>query len=165
MTTPEWSKKLEMAANIAIIVLATVASLALARRYLFSKPTAPVEPFHVPVPMRGPDPGTKVSLAGEDWKQNKRTLLLAISRECRFCTASAPFYRRLAEAAGRANTRLVAVFQRETPAGGKQYLGQLGIPISDVKQAPLESIGVHVTPALVLVDGSGVVAGSWAGLL
>lgn len=48
---------------------------------------------------------------------------------------------------------------------GKQYLEKLGVPVDDLRQVQLQSIGVTGTPTLLLVDSTGTVVDVWAGKL
>lgn len=154
-------KKTELLANIAIIVVALLLGAVLVKRYLLpggdAAPTRNVDP-RIP-------PGTKASLQGVDWAKNGQTLLLVLSRDCRFCTESAPFYQRLArETAGRTDIHLLAVFP-QTVEEGKKYLEGLGVSVNEVRQASPGSTGAGGTPTLILVDSSGVVKNSWVGKL
>lgn len=97
-----------------------------------------------------------------DWKQNKQTLILAISSSCHFCTESAPFYKKLAQNKG--DTRLVALLPQPVEEG-REYLERLGVSVDEVRQSSLDQIGVHGTPSLLLVDASGVVKNFWVGRL
>jgi thioredoxin-related protein len=59
---------------------------------------------------------------------------------------------------------LVAVLPQPTNEG-RYYLEKLGVFVDEVKQLPLESIGVQGTPTLMLLDRSGTVTKSWIGRL
>lgn len=154
-------KKAELLANVAIVVVALLLGGVLVKRYLL--------PGSAPPAAERPDPrvppGTQASVPGVDWAGNGRTLLLVLSRDCRYCTQSAPFYQRLArETAGRPGLRLVALLPQPVEEGRK-YLEGLGVPLDDVRQAPPASAGARATPTVLLVDGRGVVEHSWVGML
>jgi hypothetical protein len=153
------TQRLEVLTNLAIIVAAVLLSVVLIKNYLlpyYSK-DGPRD-FSVPA-------GAKVSLPGVDWSNNNQTLLLVLQKGCHFCTESAPFYQRLVrEMAGRENIHLIAVLP-QTSDESKKYLDDLGVTIAEVKQAQLDSIGVHGTPTLILVNNQGVVITSWVGKL
>ena len=108
-------------------------------------------------------PGTKMNLPARDWSLHRQTLLLVLSTECKYCTASAPFYRRLAaESTGKTAVVVVAAqphFQT------REYLHKLGISLHDIRQIPPESINIKATPALVLINSDGIVIESWQGQL
>jgi len=152
-------KRTELLANLAIIGVAILLGVALTKNYLLPKPiTPPTASAAIPT-------GTKLSLSGVDWKANGRTIVLALSTGCHFCTESAPFYQRVAEERAKAsNVRLVAVFPEPVDEGQK-YLSKLGVTVDDVKQARLDSIGVIGTPTLIMADAAGAVADSWRGRL
>jgi len=106
-----------------------------------------------------------VTVPGVSWEEGDQTIVLALSDHCKYCTESAPFYQKLTrELAERKNVRLVAVFPQEASAGQK-YLAGLGVPITEVRQASLDSVGVRGTPTLLIVDKSGAVKQSWVGRL
>lgn len=155
-------KGTELAANVAIILVGILLGTVLVKNNLFSSPPAMAAPPAAPTAIA---PGTKLSVAGVDWKANQRTLILALSVGCRFCTESAPFYKRLAqERANFPNIRLVAVFPQPV-AEAQKYLSDLGVSVDEVRQARLDSIGVAGTPTLIFADASGAVVASWRGKL
>jgi hypothetical protein len=159
----------ETAANIAIIVVASIATIIMIRSNVFDgnlRQTRREPARQANAAGRGPAVGTKIDLPGVNWAKNKQTLVLALSKSCRFCAESAPFYKQLAsETAGRPDLKLVAVFPHESTDEANAYLKQIEVPITEVRQAPLETIGVTGTPTLALVDGTGTVTATWVGLL
>lgn len=149
-------KKIELLANVAIIIVAVLIAGVLAKNYFM--PARPEPIAGVPV-------GAEVALPDVDWANNGQTLLLVLKKDCRFCTQSAPFYQRLArETAARGDVRLVAVLPHPVDES-KQYLNDLGVAVGEVRQASPGSVGGGATPTLILVDGAGKVAGSWVGQL
>jgi thioredoxin-related protein len=149
-------KRIELIANISIIVVAIVICAALARRFLFKTPAPQSDPSGIAV-------GTKFNLPDEDWARNGKTLVLALSTNCKYCSASAGFYQRLASVA-KENTKLVAVLPQATDQS-RIYLSGLKVAIEDVKQASPNSFGVTATPTLILVNKAGIVTNSWVGQL
>lgn len=154
-------KKTELLANIAIIVVALLLGVVLVKRYLL--------PGNEAAPTRNPDPripaGSKATLTGVDWAKNGQTLLLVLSRDCHFCTESAPFYQRLTrETSGRADVHLIALLPQQVEEG-KKYLDNLGVSINEIRQAAPSSTGASGTPTLILVDANGIVKNSWVGKL
>lgn len=156
------SKKIELLSNVAIIVVALLLGIVLTKRYLFT--AAKIEPDNASVNYLIPL-GTKVSLSDVNWQQTDQTLLVVLSVDCRYCKESAPFYQRLAlKRAQVSGTRLIAVLPQAVDAGRK-YLVDLGVPVDEVRQANLNSLGVKGTPTLILVDNKGSVTASWVGKL
>lgn len=154
------TKKIEMMANIAIIVVALLIVAVLTRQYLFPKQSP--NPTAQSAAPRAPKTGDAVALSGVPWQQNGKTLLLAVSPTCRFCTESAPFYRRLVEKRG--DARLIALVP-QTVGEGQSYMKNLGVDISDVRQVSFDDLAVSGTPTLILVNGDGKVAETWVGAL
>lgn len=151
-------RKIELIANVCIIVVALVIGVVLVRRFLFPAPAAEANAASIPA-------GTKLALTGVDWAGNGRTLLLVLSVGCKYCTTSAPFYQRLAsESVGNPATKLVAVLPQNVEQS-REYLKELGVEVDDVKQVSPISMGAKRTPTLILVGNSGVVIDSWVGQL
>jgi hypothetical protein len=144
------SKKIELAANLAILVVSCLLAVVLVKAYFVNE--------------SGEEVTLTPSVASLDiaWNQNGQTLILALARNCRFCTESAPFYKQLSQSKG--NTHLVALLPQSVDEG-QEYLEQLGVSVDEVKQFSLEKIGVSGTPTLLLVDTSGVVKNFWVGKL
>lgn len=150
-------KRVELLANIAIIIVAVLISAVLVKRYLFSPPAAGE--------MKTIASGEKVALPDVDWQKSRQTLLLVLSQGCHFCAESVPFYQRLAkETSARNDIRLIAILP-QPPGEGQKYLDELGVSIKDVRQAELSSIQVRGTPTLILVDNQGIVTSAWVGKL
>ena len=152
------SKKIEFAANIAIIVVACLLATVLVKSYLLARPADQPVTNLQSQPVSQPT----VSSLNINWNQNRQTLILAISSNCHFCSESAPFYKKLAQSKG--DTRLVAVLPQPVEEGRK-YLERLGVSVDEIRQLSLDQIGIHGTPSLVLVDASGVVKNFWVGRL
>lgn len=151
------SKKLEVAANVAILVVALLLGVVLVKRYLL--PGAP------PPRAEQLKPGEKFALADVNWGQSKRTLVMVLSTSCHYCTESAPFYQRLArEDSGRDDVRLMAVLPQSVEESRK-YLDANGVAVGEVRQAHPGAVRVSGTPTLIIVDSSGAVVDSWVGKL
>lgn len=149
------TQRLELLTNLAIIVAAVLLSVVLIKNYLLpDRSKDGPRDFRIPA-------GAKVFLPGVDWSNNNQTLLLVLQKGCHFCTESAAFYQRLVR---EGHVHLVAVLP-QTRDEGKKYLDDLGVAIEEVKQAQLDSINVHGTPTLILVNNQGVVMTSWVGKL
>ena len=98
---------------------------------------------------------------GKEWTHGTPVL----QKGCRFCTESAPFYQRLIkETADRNDVKLIALFPQSVTEG-KQYLDQIGVNFSDIRQVPPSQVKVSGTPTLILVNESGVAVDVWRGKL
>src|SRR3989440_6570834 len=140
-------KRIELVANLAIIVVAILLGVVLVRSYLFRRPPATQTATASAI-----QPGTKLSLPGVDWKANGRTLVMALSTQCHFCSESAQFYQRVAqERTKTGNLRLLAILPQSLNES-QTYLKELGVTVDDIKQLRLDSIGVNGTPTLIIAN-------------
>lgn len=152
--------KFETVANAATIIAALLLSVVLIKVYLL--PSAPHR-LGRGVPSIAIGTNIKGHLDGVDWQKNGRTLVLALSTQCHFCTASAPFFRTLVEQASN-NVKTVAVFPQSVDEAQK-YLNGEGVRVDQIAQADLNRIGVRGTPTMLLVNNAGVVTNAWVGEL
>jgi hypothetical protein len=155
MSSP--ARKLEVAANVALIAATVVVGGVLLKKHVF--PGAPARPARI-------QPGERIQLPGVDWSAAQHTAVVVLQAGCHFCSESAPFYARLAAAAAarRPAVALVAVMPHD-PAQGRSYLDAQKVPIPHLVQARPGSIKVRGTPTILLVDQRGVVTRAWFGKL
>lgn len=159
----EMHRKIELAANMAIMVVAALLCVVLVKNYIIPKSVSTTDSVAIKNQDQLISAGAKLPLSGIDWRENGRTLLLALSTTCHFCSESAPFYQQLLkERSG--NIRIVAVLPQSI-SDSKDYLNRLGVAVDDIRQAQMSSLGVRGTPTLILVDNNGVVVNSWVGKL
>jgi len=149
---------LDVTTNVAVVMFAVVAIGILVKNYF-----VPRAKTSVALTKGSIIPG----IAGVDYKQSSRTLILALNVDCRYCTRSVSFYNALAEArqenAGQFN--LVAAFINKDPELVKSYVEQKGLSVQAIPGIDLDNLGVHMTPTLILVDSAGKVLDSWRGEL
>jgi hypothetical protein len=155
------SGKIETTANAATIIVAVLISTVLVKTYLLPNAVARRTPA---VSASDVTKGKSMDgrALGVDWAKNHRTLVLAISTTCHFCKDSVPFYRKLG-AAGR-DVKMVAVLPQSVTEA-QQYLSSEGVHVDEVRQTPLNTLGVRGTPTLLLVNDVGVVTNVWVGKL
>ena len=154
------TKKVEILANLAIIIVAALLAFVLVSRYLLpSEQKAGVAEATLV------KAGTKLSLPGVDWGQSDRTLLLVLSTTCHYCSESTPFYQRLAqERSKHGGVRLIAVLPQSVEEAQK-YLADHGITVDQVRQSIPGAPYAKGTPTLILVDDKGSVVDLWVGKL
>lgn len=153
-------KKVELAANLAIIVVALTLTTVVVKRYLLpdTQKNVPASQSHISI-------GDKLSIANVDWQTSDNTLVLVLQKGCRYCDESAAFYRRLIKGLdGRSDVRLLAVLPQDA-GEAKEYLNDLGVTVSEIVQSPPSAFGVRGTPTLMLVNHNGEVQGIWQGKL
>lgn len=163
-------KKVEVLANIAVIFTSLVLCSVLVKKYFFTakQTVAAATPSAQPPSISSKSksavqPGTEVLLPGIDWSKNSRTIVLALSTTCHFCSESGPFYQQI-ERQKPTDVGLIAVLPQPIEQS-KAYLSKLGLKTSDVIQSSLSAIGVSGTPTILLVDNNGRLTASWAGKL
>lgn len=142
--------------NIAILIVAIVLCAVLVKKFFFQSAQNSASTIA---------PNARLSINGINWADSEQTVLVALRKECKYCSASAPFYRRLAASiASQTNTRLIAVFsENETEA--EAYLKQLEVPIRELHHVSFSSLGITSVPALAILDRNGVVTDMWEGKL
>lgn len=150
----------ESLANFSLLAIALAGCIMLIKQL----PTAPRRtiPEVWSAPSEPLSAGSAVTLPGVDFDRADRSLVLVLSTQCHFSTASAPFYRQLIAEARRASAQVVAVLPQPADEG-RAYLAGLGIAPDAVVQAPLASLGASRTPTLILADGHGLVTHAWVG--
>jgi hypothetical protein len=152
-------KKIELIANIAIILVAIVLGGVLVKKFLLtdSAPTPTGERSQ-------PQVGAKANLPDTDFSAKDKTLLLAMKKDCRFCTDSVGFYRKLTAAADEKNVRVIAVFPHSVEMG-QIYLKEINLAVPEFRQADFTALGVGGTPTLILTDNTGEIKKFWVGQL
>ncbi|MCA1632919.1 MAG: hypothetical protein LC802_04155 [Acidobacteria bacterium] len=153
--------KIELLANVAIIIVAVLLGTVLVKSYLSPALNQPLT-GSPSTARKTINKGGVINLSDINWQENGNTLLLALSSTCHFCTESGPFYQRIVRESG--NTRMIALVPQSV-AEGQQYLKRLGVGIGEVRQVSLSELGLSGTPTLILVDGNGKIAEVWVGAL
>jgi len=151
---------LEITTNSAVLILCCLLGFLVVQNRLgkgiISKVASPA--------MVGPQINSRLNIPGINWSKSPKTIVMAISTECHFCSASMPFYRRLVDAARQKNERVIA-FLPQKKDESQAYLQDKQIAVDEVLQGSLDSLQVHGTPTLLLVDANGRVTKSWVGQL
>lgn len=112
-------------------------------------------------------PGTRLALHEALGPAGARgSVVLALSTNCQYCTASMPFYNRLQAldpiASGRVRLSVMAL-QPEPEV--REYLASHSLTIDRIVRFPDAGVSVRGTPTLILVNAEGQVVDSWAGRL
>ena len=149
-------QRIELTANVLIIVVAILIVGVVVQRYRSSPPPAPQS--------KAPAIGSKVSLPDVDLSKSNKNVLLVLQKGCHFCSESAEFYKRLiAETKGR-NVNIVAVLPQDK-SEAEEYLNSLGIQGVGVRQSRLDSLSVSGTPTIIVLNNRGEIAAVWVGKL
>jgi rhodanese-related sulfurtransferase/peroxiredoxin len=142
----------ETIANVVVVLAIVVVTGIIVKKYLFDS-NEPVQKIAV---------GQKLSIPGVDWNQNGKTIILAVKQDCTYCTASAPFFRQIADEAGKQNIK-IEVVSSDSEEYSKNYLAGLDIAIPDVHQVSLRKYGFSGTPTLLFVNRDGTLKDMWMG--
>jgi hypothetical protein len=154
ITMAKTAKKVEVAANVGIVIVALLVVAFWAKGGLSRQ----AESRHnIPI-------GSKLSLKTVNWHANGKSMVLALSTTCHFCTESAGFYRELVRECQKQNVRTVAVLPQPVNEA-KLYLANEGVAVDEVVQSPLPDIQVAGTPTLLMVDQGARVESVWYGKL
>jgi peroxiredoxin len=105
---------------------------------------------------------TRISVPNVDWKQNEKSLVFFLRKDCVYCKLSAPFYRQLIADASQRKVKWLAVLP-DSLEEGKVYLRSLNLPIENVQSESLSSYKIPATPSVLFVDSQGIVRSAWAG--
>jgi hypothetical protein len=153
-------RKIEVTANVATIIVAVLITTVVVKTYVSPNAFARSAVVSAPEVVKGKSVDGRA--LGVDWKRNHRTLVLAVSTTCHFCKDSVPFYQKLG--AVEKDVKMVAVLPQPV-AEAQKYFSDSGVHVDDVRQVPLNTLGVRGTPTLLLVNDVGVVTDVWVGRL
>lgn len=151
--------RLEICANVCIILLAIVLTVMLVRIYWPQRSHRDTDQHRRPIV------GSKLLLDQIDFSKADKTALVAVSTRCHFCMESAPFYQKLIEQVGRdKKTQIFFLFPRNVEEG-KQYLEGLNLRPVNVTEAEFVSLQIGGTPTVMLADSNGNLTDVWVGKL
>jgi hypothetical protein len=151
------NQKVELTANILIIVVGVLLVGVIAQKYFFGA-------SHNSPARLLPTVGSKINVPDVDLSAQPKTLVLVLQKDCKYCTESAAFYKRLQENTQNKNIKLVAVLPGKIEES-TAYLNGLGINNLDVKQSSLDNLQTSGTPTLILTNNKGEVTNFWIGKL
>lgn len=153
-------QRLEKVANVSIVI-AVVLFVSMWGLYFYrSSDTPPAGPVV-------PDYGAGDTLPAEEglpFAPNRASVLLFVNSECRFCTASMPFYRKLT--ADESRNYDVFVVSKEPFESLEGYLASNAVaPDRTVALRSDTPLRLRKTPTLIVTDDTRVVRGVWVGQL
>lgn len=149
---------LEIATNIAVLLVALVILIVFARNY-FTKSGTSLQPGLV----RGQ---AFSQLSKLNYRDAPQTLLIAADIRCQYCAESVPFYMALVQAQqqNKDATNIVMIFPNSEDEVN-QYVQQRHLGIDTVTGIDFRGYGLVSTPTIILVDRSGKVIDFWIGKL
>jgi peroxiredoxin len=147
---------IELGAQIAIAIAIVVSAGILVKRTVLPRQGNPPDLPRISA-------GERLSVPNIDWKQNQRSLVFFLKKDCPYCTTSAPFYRQLIEDASKRNVKCVAVLPNSADEARK-YIQYLELPIENVQTGgSLAAYKITGTPTVLFVDKEGIVRSAWFG--
>jgi len=109
--------------------------------------------------------GTHIEIPGIEWSQKTRTVLLALSAGCHYCSESTPFYRRLTEHLSNGkSSRIIAILPDDDPTA-RAFFQDARLDIVYLPNIQFPIFGIEATPTVLIVDSGGVVRKEWTGKL
>ena len=146
---------IEFGAQIVVTVAVVIVAGLLIKRLIFTQQPSALNSPRISA-------GERLNLPGIDWKQNKKSLVFFLNKDCHYCTTSAPFYRQLTDEASKQNVRLLA-FLPNSAEEARAYVQSIKLPIDEIQTSPLSPYKIPGTPTVLLVNSSGIVEGAWFG--
>ena len=146
---------IEFGTQIVIAIAVLVVGGIIVKRHFFPEQRTPFN-------MAAISAGERLNLADVNWKENKKSLVFFLNKDCRYCTSSAPLYRQLKEEALKQNVKSLAVFPHSAEEA-KAYLESIQLSIDEIHTGPLASYKIPVTPTVLFVNSSGTVERVWFG--
>src|ERR1700694_2276034 len=150
---------LEIATNAAVLIVALLIISVFVGAY-----------FVKTSPKPRPDAGLRVGqtfspVAGVNYNDAPKTLLIAMSTQCSYCAASMPFYKKLVDSqhGDHPATHVVGILPGSEQEI-REFVQQQQLNI-DTKVADLRGLGLNATPTMVLVDSHGKILNFWIGKL
>jgi peroxiredoxin len=146
---------IELGAQIVIAIAVVVAAGVLVKRSFFPGQLNPADLPRI-------NAGERLNVPNVDWKQNKKSLVFFLKKDCAYCASSAPFYRQLIAEASKRNVTSLAILPNPLDEANK-YLKYLELPIENVQTGSLSSYKIPGTPTVLFVDNAGIVRSVWIG--
>ncbi len=109
--------------------------------------------------------GTRLAVKGVDWRAADVNIVLFIRKDCHFCKASMPFYRRLARLRSeiRSTVSLTAL-TNDSAADLRTLLTEESVAVEGIYPPPA-NVGLAGTPTLLFVDKTGTIRRTFMGQL
>jgi thioredoxin-related protein len=148
---------LEITTNVAVLLVALVILGTLAWRYFTPKPEIRLQ--------SGLQKGAVFpELPSINYNISSKTLLIALSSKCDYCSEGLPFYKELArvQQENSNSSRVIAIFS-DTKDEVKQYVQGNGLDLETVSGIDFKAVNLIATPSIILVDNAGRIIDFWIG--
>jgi hypothetical protein len=150
---------LEVATNIAVLLVALLILGKVAWTYLGEKPSPSP---HLQAGIRKGGPFSLIPRV--DYAKRPQTLVIAMSSTCERCNESVPFFKQIlqANAENGDKTQIVAVFPENAEEVGR-YISEQRISLDAVPGVDYRALNLPGTPTAVLVSSEGTLINFWIG--
>lgn len=155
----EYPRKLEMVANVTIILFAVLFGAILINKYFVSVPDS----RNSNAPQL--ETGTKLNLGKVDWSSHKTNVVLAFSTTCSYCLASVDFYKQILQIRNANEDIRLIVVSSQPQNEVEEFLDRRELEVDQVIQVTLSDLSINGTPTLISVDSNGLVQNFWVGRL
>jgi peroxiredoxin len=151
--------KIEFSLNIVVVIAIVIVAVVIVRQYV-----SPLRVDHGGNTRQRAQAlvGTRLTVTGVDWRQNKKSVVFFLQKDCPACKIAAPFYRQLIDEASRRDVKRLAILP-DPLEEGQQYVRSLDLRIDGVQSAELSSYKITSIPTVLYVNSDGVVKGAWIG--
>ncbi len=147
---------LEIATNISVLLMALIVLGSFGWHHIVAKPKLQLQ--------TGLQKGSILpQVSGVNYSAAQRTLVIAISSRCGYCSESIQFYKQLAEAQGVSGITRILAMLPDGEDEAKQYLQQKQLDLKFISNVNFKDLNITATPTLVLVDKSGKILDFWIG--
>jgi hypothetical protein len=157
------ANRLERLGQVSFILMCLALSVA-AGMHVMAARKATAAAARPPVPF---ETGRQIRLpaAAHDGGRAAAAVLM-LSTQCRFCTESMGFYRRIAGLPAMQTGKIrLSVISLQPKGLMEEYLQTHSLPVHAIFTVPEAGVGVPGTPTLILLDRHGTVTRSWFGAL
>ena len=148
---------IEVASNVAVVVVALVVVISFIRGYISPSPSVRLQ--------GGLQKGIQFpQVMGIDFSKSQRTLLVALDPNCESCVESLPFFKSLADKLyNKSNeAKMIALFESsEEPT--KRYILENQLKADAVFGADFKALNLSAIPAIILIDNQGTIIDFWLG--
>lgn len=154
------SNSLEKTSNVAVIIVSCAVLISIVQTY---RSNSVQTTSGVTVYKQGDDISRAVKV---DFSKADRTILLAIRSDCKYCSASVPFYRRVVDrrkASANKVQLVAAIWKNDVDAD--EYLRSKQLTFDSTVTLDEASLNISATPTLILADRAGKVMNMWVGRL
>lgn len=149
-------KKLELFANVAIIIIALLIVILLIQKFFSATPSSSITNTSLI--------GSKLAIPNYDWSKKSKNIVLVLQKGCRFCTESASFYQKLIKEIQNQDVEIITVLP-QNKEDSNNYLEELGLKNIETRQSTMSSLQVKGTPTIFITNNKGEITNLWVGKL